>query len=220
MEDSRELKLIRCIKPERTSDQARLLCLSDAAEFAGGCAIYVGYPISDGSFCRLVCAGSRLMKNTIPRNELEAILLAAEASLAIQKALKGKVSEVFYFSDSTIAISWVLNTHKRLRMWTHNRVKEITTALRWVVGSEATHPLFHIPGEMNLADMVTRPIEPESIDVEYEAAWQRGIEWMTAPSENLPKDQPSIPQSREDLEVFEKETFPDQFLVMTENEER
>jgi hypothetical protein len=221
MEDSRELKLVRCIKPERTSGQARLLCLSDAAEYAGGCAIYVGYPMSDGSFsCRLVCARSRLMKNTIPRNELEAILLAAEASLAVQKALKGKVSEVLYFSDSTIAISWVLNSHKRLRMWTHNRVKEITTALRWVVGSETTYPLFHIPGEMNLADMVTRPIEPESIDVKDESAWQRGIEWMTAPSENLPKDQPSIPQSSEDLEVFEKETFPDQILMITEYEER
>jgi hypothetical protein len=105
-------------------------------------------------------------------------------------------------------------------MWTHNRVKEITTALRWVVGSETTYPLFHIPGEMNLADMVTRPIEPESIDVKDESAWQRGIEWMTAPSENLPKDQPSIPQSSEDLEVFEKETFPDQILMITEYEER
>jgi hypothetical protein len=36
MEDSRELKLVRCIKPEQTSDQARLLCLADAAEHAGG----------------------------------------------------------------------------------------------------------------------------------------------------------------------------------------
>jgi hypothetical protein len=117
------------------------------------------------------------------------------------------MSEVFYFFDSTIAISWVLNTHKRLRMWTHNRVKEITTALCWVIGSETTHPLFHIPGEMNLADMVTRLIEPESIDVEDESAWQSGIEWMTVPSENLPKDQSSIPQSREDLEVFEERDF-------------
>jgi hypothetical protein len=64
-ENSRELKL----------------CLADAAEHAGGCAIYVGYPLTDGSFsCRLVYARSRLMKNTVPRNELEAILLAAEAS--------------------------------------------------------------------------------------------------------------------------------------------
>jgi hypothetical protein len=172
MEDSREFKLVRCIKPEQTSDQARLLCLADAAEHAGGCAIYVGYPLSDGSYsCRLVCARSRLMKNTVLRNELEAILLAAEASLVVQKALKGKVSEVFYFSDSTIAISWVLNTSKRLRMWTFNRVKEITTVLRWVMGNEAVRPLFHIAGTMNLADMVTRPIEPGAIDIGEESAW-------------------------------------------------
>jgi hypothetical protein len=221
MEDSREFKLIRCIKPERTSDQARLLCLSDAAEHAGGCAIYAGYPLSDGSYsCRLVCARSRLMKNTIPRNELEAILLAAEAFLVVQKALKGKVSEVFYFSDSTIAISWVLNTSKRLRMWTFNRVKEITTVLRWVMGNEAVRPLFHIAGTMNLADMVTRPIEPGAIDIGEESAWQCGIQWMIALSENLPKDQPSIPQSGEEVEVFEKETFPEQILLVDESEER
>jgi hypothetical protein len=221
MEDSRELRLTRCIRPEQTSDNARLICLSDAAEYAGGCAIYVGYPMSDESYsCRLVCARSRLMKHTIPRNELEAILLAAEASLVVQKALKGKVQEIFYFSDSTIAISWVLNTSKRLRMWTFNRVKEITTALKWVVGSETTHPLFHISGDMNLADMVTRPVEPETIDICDESAWQCGIQWMTAPSQNLPKDQPSFPHIREEAEIFEKETFPDQILVIDENEER
>jgi hypothetical protein len=140
--------------------------------------------------------------------------------LVVQKALKGKVQEIFYFSDSTIAISWVLNTSKRLRMWTFNRVKEITTALKWVVGSETTHPLFHISGDMNLADMVTRPVEPETIDICDESAWQCGIQWMTAPSQNLPKDQPSFPHIREEAEIFEKETFPDQILVIDENEER
>jgi hypothetical protein len=43
---------------------------------------------------------------------------------------------------------------------------------------------------------------------------------MIAPSENLPKDQPSIPQSGEEVEVFEKETFPDQILLVDESEER
>jgi hypothetical protein len=219
MENSRELKLVRCIKPEQTSDQARLLCLSDAAEHAGGCAIYVGYTLSDASFsCRLVYARSRLMKNTIPRNELEAILLAAEASLTFRKALKEKVSEVFYFSDSKIAISWVLNSAKRLRMWTFNRVKEITTALRWVIGSDEVRPLYHIAGDMNTADMVTRPMEPSANDVSDASAWQAGAAWMRAPSENLPKDQPSIPQARNDVELFERELFPDQVLVAEERQ--
>jgi hypothetical protein len=158
------------------------------------------------------------MKNTIPRNELEAILLAAEASLTVRKALKEKVSEVFYFSDSTIAISWVLNSAKRLRMWTFNRVKEITTALRWVIGSDEVWPLYHIAGDMNTADMVTRPVEPCAIDVGNTSVWQTGAPWMTAPSESLPKDQPRVPQARNDVELFEQELFPDQILVAEERQ--
>jgi hypothetical protein len=158
------------------------------------------------------------MKNTIPRNELEAILLAAEASLTVRKALKEKVSEVFYFSDSTIAISWVLNSAKRLRMWTFNRVKEITTALRWVIGSDEVRPLYHIAGDMNTADMVTRPVEPSAIDMSDTSVWQTGAAWMRAPSGNLPKDQPSVPQVRDDVEVFERELFPDQILVAEERQ--
>ena len=221
MEDSRDLKLPRCIKPHPLSDKARLLCLADAAEYAGGCAIYVGYPLSDGSYsCNLVYARSKLMRNTIPRNELEAILLAAEASLVVQKALKGNVSEVLYFSDSSIAVAWVLNTAKRLRMWTLNRVKEITTAIRWVVGNETTYPLYHIAGENNIADMVTRPVDLDLSEIGSGSAWQTGLLWMTAPSENLPKEQFSLPQQPEDIETFERETFPDQILYVQEREDR
>jgi hypothetical protein len=145
-------------------------------------------------------------------------LLAAEASLTVRKALKEKVSEVFYFSDSTIAISWVLNSAKRLRMWTFNRVKEITTALRWVIGSDEVRPLYHIAGDMNTADIVTRPVEPSVIDMSDTSTWQTGAAWMRAPSGNLPKDQPSIPQVWNDVELFEGELFPDQILVAEERQ--
>jgi hypothetical protein len=64
------------------------------------------------------------MRNTVPRNKLEAILLCAEASLVVQKALGDDVKEILYFSDSTIALSWILNDRKRLRMWTHNRARK------------------------------------------------------------------------------------------------
>jgi hypothetical protein len=49
---------------------------------------------------------------------------------------------------------------KWLCMWTFNRVKEITTMLRWVIGSNDVRPLYHIGGGMNTADMVTRPWNP------------------------------------------------------------
>ncbi len=113
---------------------------------------------------------------------------ARSGSFPHGQALKEKVSEVFYFSDSTIAISWVLNSAKRLRMWTFNCVKEITTALRWVIGSEEVRPLYHIAGDMNTADMVTRPVEPNAMDMSDKSVWQTGAAWMQAPSENLPSN--------------------------------
>jgi hypothetical protein len=111
MEAVAEVELPRCIRPlDAIGPNIRLLCLADAGERAGGCAIYAGYQMPDGHYsCQLVYATSKLMRNTVPRNELEAILLCAEASLVVQKALGDDVKEVFYFSDSTIALSWILN---------------------------------------------------------------------------------------------------------------
>jgi hypothetical protein len=130
-----DVELPRCPTPtDAIGPNVHLLCLADAGERAGGCAIYAGYQMPDGYYsCQPVYAKSRLMRNTVPCNELEAILLCADASLVVQKALGDDIKEVYYFSDSTIALSWILNNRKRLRMWTHNRVKDILTAIKWVV---------------------------------------------------------------------------------------
>jgi len=85
--------------------------------------------------------------------------MAAEASLVVQKALGDQVRDVFYYTDSSIALCWVLNDRKKLRMWCHNRVREITNAIRWVTGGVAAYPLYHIDGPSNLADLVTKPRE-------------------------------------------------------------
>ena len=49
------------------------------------------------------------LRHTVPRNELEAILMAAEASLVVQKALGDNMGDVLYFTDFTIALCWVPN---------------------------------------------------------------------------------------------------------------
>jgi hypothetical protein len=61
-------------------------------------------------------------------------------------------------------------------------------------------------------------VEPSAIDVSDTSVWQTGAAWMTAPSENLPKDQPSVPQDHNDVESFERELFPDQILVAEERQ--
>ena len=214
MEDISEVSIPRCLKPVSALSKVRLLCLADAAEKAGGCAIYAGYEMPDGSYsCRLVYAKSRIMHNTVPRNELEAILMSAEASLLVQKSLGDCVGEVRYFTDSVIAMCWVLNEKLRLRMWTHNRVKEILNAIRWVVGGTASYPLFHIDGPRNLADLVTKTKELCREDIDGSSAWQTGLPWMRLPTEELPCEQPLHPVDDVDCKDYRVELFPEVHCV-------
>ena len=65
----------------------------------------------------MVFAKSKLMKGTIPRNELSAIILMTEVAFNVRKAFGDRVGEIIYVTDSTIALCWVHNTAKRLRVY-------------------------------------------------------------------------------------------------------
>ncbi len=72
-----EIIIPRFCLPEKRVEKGkiRLICLADAAEFAGGAVVYAGVEISPGTWsCSLLAAKSKLMKETIPRNELSAII--------------------------------------------------------------------------------------------------------------------------------------------------
>ena len=67
----------RCCIPsdEESISKIRLICLSDAAEFAGGAVVYAGRKLKSGDWsCSILASKSKLMDATIPRNELSAIL--------------------------------------------------------------------------------------------------------------------------------------------------
>jgi len=218
MEDARTIQIPRCVKPEGTPPDMRLLCISDASDKAGGCAVYGGFKLPDGSYtCSLLCAKSRIMRNTVPRNELEAILLCAETSMTVQHSLRGRVKEVFYFSDSNIAICWVLNTQKRHRMWVHNRIKEIRNAVKWVSKGEETVPLFYIQSQQNIADLLTKPCPLSTDMLGPNSDWQSGLPWMRLSSEQLPKTQPYDILNPEDIESYEQELFPEIYHSMVDD---
>ena len=118
----------RCIRPEESSPtcEMRLICLSDAGTGAAGTAVYAGTPLADGTFsCKLVLSRSKIVSGVIPRNELEGILLMAETAQSVACALQRFTISTRLYSDSNIAICWVLNGRKRLRAWVFNRVSAI-----------------------------------------------------------------------------------------------
>ena len=123
-----EISVPRCTIPSDSESMSkiRLICLSDAAEHAGGAAVYGGRKLKDGSWsCSLITAKSKLMKGTIPRNELSAIMLMTEVAFIAKKSLGDRVGDIIFVTDSTIALCWVHNENKRLRIFVLNRVETI-----------------------------------------------------------------------------------------------
>ena len=77
----------------------RLICLTDAATTAGGAAIYAGRKMRDSTWsCALVASKSKLMKATVPRNELSAIMLGTETDISGSK-INGHEGRRYYFCN-------------------------------------------------------------------------------------------------------------------------
>jgi hypothetical protein len=105
-------------------------------------------------------------------------------------------------------------------MWTHNRVKEILTAIKWVIGGVDTFPIYHIESSMNMADMVTKPKQLYMADINAESLWQKGMQWMSLPSDSLPKTQVKIPTGESERKDFESELFPEVYSREYPEEDR
>ena len=186
--DYSEIKIPRCCIPgdEVSCSPVRLICLSDAAEHAAGAVVYAGRKLCDGSWsCALVSAKSKLVSETIPRNELSAILLMTELAFIVKKSLGERVQEVVYVTDSTIALSWCHNVNKKLRMFTFSRVETIRQMISWTTNQEDL-PLYHVDSELNVADLLTKKHDIPSADVSAGSVWQTGLSWMRLDLSDMP----------------------------------
>ena len=71
------------------------LFFSDVAITAGGAAVYAGRKLKDSTWsCALVASKSKLMKATVPRNELSAIMLETELIYLVAKSMGSRVEDV------------------------------------------------------------------------------------------------------------------------------
>ena len=132
----------------------------------------------------MVSAKSKLVKGTIPRNELSAIMLMTEVAFIVNKAFGDSVGEITYITDSTIALCWVHNTAKRLRVYVLNRVETIRRMMEWTTGEEEV-PLYHIDGSINLANLLTKEHAPTVQDVSTGSEWQAGKPWMKLDTDKI-----------------------------------
>jgi hypothetical protein len=216
----------RFIFPEDTlpGSNIRLLCLSDAAASMGGAAIYAGVKLQDNTYsCQLLTSKSKMMSNSIPRNELEALRIGAKLAYDVKNILGNKVSEIYFFTDSQVALSWCLNTEKKLRLFVVNRVSEIRRIINAIIPKSDQLPIYHIDGKINTADLLTKPNTIKPRDINSESLWMNGYPWMKENLSDMPlmsyTDIQLTAQQNQSVnkECFPDITFPNQTMVTSSN---
>ena len=110
-------------------------------------------------------------------------MLMTEVAFIAKKSLGSRVDDIIFVTDSTIALCWVHNKNKRLRIFELNRVETIRRMIMWTTETET---IFHIVGSTNIADLLTKhhAIGPE--DVSTGSEWQVGKPWMRLNTEDMP----------------------------------
>ena len=68
---------------------------------------------------------------SIPRAELNALLLLSELSPMVEENLKEvlKIENVFYWTDSAVVHAWVNNTNKTFETYVQSRLEKIRNAI-------------------------------------------------------------------------------------------
>ncbi|XP_062533726.1 uncharacterized protein LOC134202744 [Armigeres subalbatus] len=154
----------------------QLHIFSDASERAFGACVYVRTEDASGrTKVALLLSKSRvapLKTQTIPRLELRAATLAAEMYSQFKDSM-----DFFFWTDSEIVLRWCAATPSTWTTFVANRVAKIqrlTENCHW----------YHVPGEKNPADLISRGISPEEI-LQNQLWWE--VDWLQAGVEYWPK---------------------------------
>ncbi|XP_052752368.1 uncharacterized protein LOC128200991 [Galleria mellonella] len=167
----------------------------DASE-RGYCAvIYCRVVKNDGSVVvRLCCAKSKvapLRKCSIPRLELLAAVLLSDLICSFVDALKEfyPFSNIYAWSDSTVALTWIRACPSKWKTFVANRVVNIQEK----VPPQNWH---HVSGFENPADCGSRGLLP--VDLVQNTLWWAGPAWLSNPEVSWPHSEMSFDQAAAD----------------------
>ena len=196
-----------------------MICNTDASTTCAGACVYLSCKLSTGEWSsQLLKAKSRLVNYTVPRNELEAIVLGTELTFAAIASLRLPLQSVVIASDSLVDILWAMNDRARNKTFVFNRVLTVQRYLRWIRDLTSLTDeieLVHVPGELNAADCLTKgPVSPD--EVTGSSLWHLGHEWMRRDVHLMPLTRyKDISLSPEDVAKFLSETISDDSRLPT-----
>lgn len=139
---------------------------------------------------RLCCAKSKvapLRKKSIPRLELLAAVLLSELIVSVVEALKDfyRVDNIFTWSDSSVALTWIKSCPSKWKTFVANRVTEIQDR----VPPDCWR---HVATADNPADCGSRGLLPT--DLVRAHSWWAGPAWLSEPEDQWPRSSFSFDQ--------------------------
>ena len=150
------LTVPRCLRPPNFDGTVELHIFADASEFAIGAIAYLRYVSSNEANCSFLLGKANLVSikpSTIPRNELNAALLAANLFVSIKFELQMEFTRVVLWSDSSTVLRWLQSSSMKFTSYVASRVMKIleaTTVDMWR----------YVPSQENPADDASRGIDP------------------------------------------------------------
>ena len=153
-----EIQIKRCYAINEVDDPfiVQLVGFSDASQLAYGCCIYFKFIYSSGKVkVSLVTSKSRIVplkkQISIPRLELLGNVLLCRLVKSVIGAVKMEleIKNVFYFTDSQVALAWIRNEDKEMKQFVQNQANEIrrnVPPINWYYCKTSDNP----------ADLITR----------------------------------------------------------------
>ena len=162
----------RSNKPEGYKLQ-KLIIFVDGSTIALQVVVYGLYTCDDKIHTSLITGKTKITLNTVPRNELQAMVAGHRLTLNVLEALDEKVPEVCFLGDSTCTLDCIKEGFVTKDLYTINRISEIRKSAKKM---NCDVKYYHVESDLNIADAGTR--EDCTLEFLSSKEWQCGPEFI------------------------------------------
>lgn len=149
----------------------------------GACVYLVASNKDNKMVSNLHCSKSRVSPVkvvSIPRLELCGAVLSAQLTKKVCLTLNIKITSFFYWTDSTIVLSWLNGDPSQWKPFVANRVSDVQQNTK--LGTWR-----HVPTDQNPADLISRGVPADQLIKQN--LWWHGPSWLCDSSRSLwPED--------------------------------
>ena len=185
----------RSTKPRNAVGSPRLVGFGDASLIALCVCLYVVWTDSEGRHHPRILAGkcrvSPLLGTTIPRGELQAIVVLHRLIATVLEAFPFRFKSISTYTDSLCSLGAMGKNSTSLRPYLANRVLEILRLREQIaLQTDDLATVSHIPGDQNPADQGTRGLVGLA-DLGPQSVWQVGPDFLRRDYEHWPCTRPA-----------------------------